>query len=90
MAAFTDASTGTGLTNWVWNFGDGNSVTNNSNAAVNHSYVNAGTYTVSLIVSGTGGSSTNTQSGYIVAKPTPTFGSPVLSGGSLISSGTNV
>ena len=89
LVAFTDASTGTGLTNWVWNFGDGNSVTNSSNTTVSHSYANAGTYMVSLTVSGAGGSNTNTQSGYIVTKPTPTFSSPVLSGGSLILSGTN-
>jgi len=89
LVAFTDASTGTGLTNWVWNFGDGNSVTNSSNATVNHSYANVGIYTVSLIVSGAGGSNTNMQSGYIVTKLTPIFGSPLLSGGNLILSGAN-
>jgi PKD repeat protein len=61
---FTDASTGS-ITNWVWSFGDGSSVTNNSNASVNHMYAVAGTNTVSLVVNGAGGSSTNTRAGYI-------------------------
>jgi PKD repeat protein len=86
---FTDASSG-GITNWLWNLGDGNNVTNNSSTSVTHTYAAAGTYTVSLIVTGTGGSSTNTQVGYVVVNPVvvPTIGSPVLSGGSLILSGT--
>ena len=54
--SLTDASTGS-ITNWVWNFGDGVSVTNNSNVGVNHAYNAAGSYTVSLSVSGAGGSS---------------------------------
>ena len=84
---FTDASTGN-ITNWLWNFGDGQSVTNNSGANVTHAYAAGGTYTVSLIVSGSGGSNTNTQTGYIVVNPAPTLGNPALSGGNLILSGT--
>ena len=84
---FADSSDGS-ITNWLWNFGDGTAVTNSSNASVAHAYAAAGTYTVSLTVSGSGGSSTNTQAGYIVVMPVPAFGSPVLSGGNLILSGT--
>lgn len=86
---FTDASSGS-ITNWVWSFGDGSaSVTNSSNISVNHVYATAGTNTVSLIVNGAGGSSTNTLANYIVVKPKPALGKPVLSGTSLILSGVN-
>jgi PKD repeat protein len=84
---FTDASTGN-ITNWLWNFGDGNTVTNGSNANVTHAYAAAGTFTVSLKVTGPNGSATNTQINYIVVNPVPTFGNPVLSGGNLILRGT--
>jgi autotransporter-associated beta strand protein len=83
---FTDASTGS-ITNWVWNYGDGSSVTNGSNASVNHAYTTVGNYTASLIVNGAGGSSTNTVA--IVVKPNPVIGNAVLSGGSFILSGIN-
>ena len=85
---FTDASTGS-ITNWAWNFGDGNSVTNTSNASVNHTYASAGTYTVSLIVTGVGGSSTDTRTSYIVVSPNPTIGSAQISNGQFILSGAN-
>ena len=85
---FTDASTGS-ITSWIWNFGDGSSVTNSSNAGMNHTYSLAGTYTVSLIVKGAGGSNTNTQPGYVVVYPKPVIGTTKFSGGSLILSGTN-
>jgi PKD repeat protein len=61
---FTDTSTGS-ITNRYWNFGDG-ATSNTTATSVAHTYA-AGTYTVSLIVSGTGGSSTNTQSNVITA-----------------------
>jgi len=63
--AFTDTSTGN-ITNRFWDFGDGNT-SNTTAASVSYTYTAAGTYTVSLIVSGYGGSSTNTQSSYITA-----------------------
>jgi autotransporter-associated beta strand protein len=70
---FTDASSGS-ITNWIWNFGDGNSVTNISNVSVNHSY-GAGTYAVSLTVNGAGGSSLATSNNYIVVTaPAPVAG----------------
>jgi autotransporter-associated beta strand protein len=86
--SFTDASIGS-ITNWVWSFGDGHSVTNSSNAGVNHAYGVVGTNTVSLVVNGPGGSGTNTQVNYIVVKSRPVLGKPVLSGNSLILSGVN-
>ena len=85
---FTDASSGS-ITNWIWNFGDGTSVTNASNVSVNHAYAVVGTNTVSLVVNGAGGSSANTQANYIVVKTKPALGKPVLSGTSLILSGAN-
>jgi PKD repeat protein len=85
---FTNTSTGS-ITNWAWYFGDGNSVTNTSSSNVTNIYATAGTYTVSLTVKGAGGSNTNTQANYIVVKPGPVFGKPVLSGSGLILSGVN-
>jgi len=86
---FTDASSGS-ITNWIWSFGDGSaSVTNTSNVSVNHAYAVTGTNTVSLVVNGAGGSSTNTRVNYIVVKPKPALGKPVLSGTNLILSGVN-
>jgi PKD repeat protein len=46
--SFTDASTSyDGITSWLWNFGDGNTSTQQN---PDHPYQNAGTYTVSLTV----------------------------------------
>ncbi len=55
---FTDSSSGT-ITNRVWNFGDGSSLTTTA-AGVSHTYGVAGTNTVTLIVTGPVGVSTNT------------------------------
>ncbi len=85
---FTDASTGS-ITNWVWNFGDGNVVTNSSNANVQHAYAAAGSYTVSLTVTGSGGSNTSTLANYVVVKPKAALGEVTLAGGKLVFSGTN-
>ena len=60
QVVFSDASIGS-ITNWIWNFGDGNSVTNNNNGSVTNTYANVGNYTVTLTVSGPGGASTETQ-----------------------------
>ncbi|MAB78558.1 MAG: cell surface protein, partial [Planctomycetes bacterium] len=66
--AFTDLSTGA-VTSWAWSFGDtGTSTLQNPS----HTYAAAGTYTVSLIATGPGGSNTNTKLGYITAiEPAP-------------------
>ncbi len=59
--SFTDASTGD-ITGRLWNFGDGATSTLQNPS---HSYSAAGTYSVSLTVSGPGGSSTETKTGLI-------------------------
>ena len=69
---FTDQSSGS-VTSWAWTFGDGSSSTAQNPS---HIYTAPGTYSVSLTVMGSGGSSTTTQSDYIVvkeAKPTASF-----------------
>ena len=55
---FIDTSTGT-IINRFWDFGD-SSTTNTTTNSVTHSYA-AGTFTVSLAITGPGGVSTNTQ-----------------------------
>ena len=86
---FTDASTGS-ITNWVWNFGDGNAVTNTSIASVMHAYAEAGTYTVSLTVTGAGGSGNSTLANYVVVKPMSVIGGVAMTtDGKLVFSGTN-
>ena len=52
---FTDLSTGS-PTSWSWNFGDGQT---SAEKSPSHTFTNAGTYTVVLTASGSGGSSTN-------------------------------
>jgi PKD repeat protein len=84
--AFTDTSSGN-LTNWVWNFGDGRSVTNTS-GSVSHAYAAAGTYNVSLTAKGPGGANTTNVVDAVTVYARPTLGSPVLSAGSLTFSGT--
>ena len=66
FVAFTDQSTGTGLSTWSWTFGDGG-----TSALANpaYTYVNPGTYTVSLTVTGTMGNDTLTKTNYIVVNP---------------------
>jgi PKD repeat protein len=88
QVVFTDASTGS-ITNWVWNFGDGHSVTNSAASNVTNTYANASSYTVTLTATGAGGASTNQQVNYVVASPTPQLGAPTLSSGKLVFSGAN-
>jgi gliding motility-associated-like protein len=55
---FTDSSLGNGgtIAQWTWDFGDGSApVTNPANTTLVHSYSTAGTYTISLVVTATGG-----------------------------------
>ncbi len=59
--SFTDASTGS-VTGWAWAFGDGNTSSSQSPTDI---YVNPGSYTVQEIVTGAGGSSTNTRTAMI-------------------------
>lgn len=84
---FSDASTGN-ITNWLWNFGDGHSVTNTTSASVNHTYTSTGSYTVTLTVTGAGGANTDTQTSYVVVSSTPMISSVTHSGGNLVMGGT--
>ncbi len=59
--SFTDNSVGN-ISNWSWDFGDGNT---SSEQNPSHTYTVAGTYTVTLIVSGAGGADTLSQKDYI-------------------------
>ncbi|MGH3115867.1 MAG: PKD domain-containing protein [Gaiellales bacterium] len=77
--AFTDTSTGD-PTAWSWNFGDGTSSTARNPAKT---YATAGSYTVTLTVTGKDGVSTHTttRTGYITAQPlTADFTASPLSG----------
>ena len=69
QVTFTDTSTGT-ITNRSWTFGDGGT-TNTLNATVAYTYNSAGTNTVTLVVTGPIGASTNARVDYIVATTIP-------------------
>ena len=58
---FTDQSTGS-ITFWEWNFGDGSTSTMQNPS---HTYIDPGAYTVSLTVTGSGGSDTETKTDFI-------------------------
>jgi PKD repeat protein/photosystem II stability/assembly factor-like uncharacterized protein len=76
---FTDKSTGS-IKSWLWNFGDGHTSTTRNPS---HAYSKAGTYTVSLTVTGkTGGISEITKSNFITvfAAPKANFSAVPTSG----------
>lgn len=77
LVQFTDNSTGT-ITNWEWDFGDGNSSTLTNPS---HTYQNAGSYTVRLTVSGPGGSNTKTRADYIEVSEKPSIAVTSPNGG---------
>jgi len=64
---FTDLSEG-GPESWQWNFGDGNTSTEQNPA---YTYVSPGNYTVTLTASNAGESDTLTRSGYIEVESPP-------------------
>jgi PKD repeat protein len=66
---FTDISTGT-LTNRLWSFGDG-TTTNTAANILTHKYSGPGINTVTLIVSGPAGVSTNTQTNLVIVVNPP-------------------
>ena len=66
---FTNQSTGS-FTSWEWNFGDGSASTEQNPS---HTYSKSGTFTVSLTVSGPGGSDTDIKPGYIQVLEMGTF-----------------
>ena len=61
IVAFTDLSTGSPTT-WSWTFGDQNTSTSSNPF---HTYVTAGTFSVSLTVTNAGGSNSTMQTNYI-------------------------
>jgi PKD repeat protein len=63
---FTDTSTGSAMTNRVWNFGDGHT-TNTAATTLTHTYTN-GTYSVSLAVANEAGSDLLEQPDLIVVR----------------------
>lgn len=65
--AFTDASTGS-ISSWSWSFGDGGTSTL---ASPSHSYAAAGLYSVSLTVTGPGGSNSITKPNLIQVNGAP-------------------
>ena len=80
---FTDASTNS-PTSWSWNFGDGNT-TNSTVRNPVHTYLSAGTYTVKLTATNTGGSDSETKTNYItgsapVIAPVAAFTGTPISG----------
>jgi RHS repeat-associated protein len=71
-AVFTDTSSGD-ISNRLWRFGDG-TTSNTTATTISHTYNSVGTNSVTLIVSGSFGSSTNTQTNLVVVAPS----SPLL------------
>jgi PKD repeat protein len=67
IVQFTGTSTGN-ITSRLWSFGDGTTSAERNPA---HTYQNVGSYTVSLTVTGPGGSNTKTVEGYIQVTPPP-------------------
>ncbi|WP_295883582.1 PKD domain-containing protein [uncultured Thiohalocapsa sp.] len=65
--AFTDASTGV-IEAYAWDFGDGGS---SSQRSPSHTYASPGTYTISLDVTGPGGTSRATRPAAIVVSHAP-------------------
>jgi PKD repeat protein len=82
--SFTDTSTEF-PTSWTWDFGDGQSSTNQNPV---HQYTSEGTYTVSLTASNACGSDTYTMTDYISVWPACTDPPQILSFSGTPTSGT--
>jgi PKD repeat protein len=71
---FVDFSSGSGLYDWQWSFGDGSA--NSTQRNPSHTYSSDGSFDVTLTVTGAYGTSTLKKEGYITvpcgAAPTPT------------------
>lgn len=86
---FTNSASSGSITSWVWNFGNGTIITNITAGDVTNTYATGGDYTVTLTVSGPGGSSTVSLANFIVASPSPKLLAQTLASGKLVLSGTN-
>ncbi len=78
-AALTVSFQGTSasqITNWLWNFGDGESGSGQSPV---HTYISTGTYTVSLTATGQEGSDTRTRTDFITVIPVSISGRAAVS-----------
>jgi len=80
---FSSASTGT-ISTYAWNFGDGTTSTAQNPS---HVYSTAGSYSVSLTVTGSAGSNTKTSASYVTVTAPPSVGSPTLTGNLVLASG---
>lgn len=70
---FRDSSSIVGgtISKWYWDFGNGNTVTNTSNAPVSQTYATAGSYTVKLQVENVTGCKSNIQQYTFTVSPYP-------------------
>jgi hypothetical protein len=85
---FTNSATSSSITNWVWNFGNGTSITNSTDRNVTNSYATAGNYTVTLTVEGPGGAGSQSTFVVVVTGSKPTL-SITQSSGQFVINGTN-
>jgi PKD repeat protein len=74
--AFTDTSTGGPATTWAWTFGDGGT---SALRHPTHTYTSAGAYTVTLTVTGPGGSDPEVRPNAVVVAEQPPVASFTLS-----------
>jgi len=76
---FTDLSTGEGISAWAWDFENDGSIDSTEQNPL-HTYTSAGTRSVKLMVTGTGGSDEELKAGLITVSdapvPTPTTTQP--------------
>jgi gliding motility-associated-like protein len=82
QVTFTDATTNTSgtLVKWIWNFGEGATITNSTGANVTHTYNNTGRFTASLQVETSTGckSAVFTKEIIVNANPVPDFSFPAV------------
>lgn len=77
LVKFSDKSTGT-ITSWAWDFQNDGTIDRRTKNPY-YVYPRAGTYTVSLTVSGPDGSDSEVKTGYITVGTIPPDGKPVAS-----------
>ncbi|MHC1745016.1 MAG: PKD domain-containing protein [Syntrophobacteraceae bacterium] len=84
--SFSDATVGS-VTSYAWNFGDGGTSTLQNPS---HVYTSPGTYTVSLTVTGPGGSNVETKTSYITVYRTDFSATPRTGTGTLTTTFTDL